>query len=578
MNKIKIIVYPLLVGIVIFGYRYALVGYQDGKIDIEGKAPKGYDIRVVTLYSSDDERCKESDWNTGSWKHGITSNSSLVRVEDGHYKTSFYKHIKKRFCDWDIIYTQIDLLSPRYSDKSHIEVKKPIYSVILKPTDKYNNNKVVKIKNKQISEHFLCALEDRLKDDKQYIKRSMFCVNKDKGYDNNINFEKSFNALTSVEIDFDLKDEIYCFVGRRSCPTYAKIGYVENIKDQFKIEAGISKPKPIKKYTYNTDTNNMRSLYHAIELDSANYNIPKAKEILSKHPELVTSDGYRLFQTSLAWSFSYGRVDFETIKMLTSYGYDISKHKQKYFVKDEVEKYLESLDMNEAYFCMGYEYDTLPESIKKELKSKGITPQNGYYIKKPRKNSLLSDIGSSYREKSVEIISWMLSHGYKASESELTYALYNTLYHDDLENPTQIIKSYIKLGANLHDPDVGFALMSTMRLRFDDIKTLKTLIDAGVDINAQDKEYGSTVLFALNYKLGSKYRQVCSYRKYKDIIKEYIKLGADINHKMKDGTTLYQNLQFECDKKALMQLGADTTQKKKEEISIETTYRPFTPL
>jgi len=33
MNKIKIIVYPLLVGIVIFGYRYALVGYQDGKIE-----------------------------------------------------------------------------------------------------------------------------------------------------------------------------------------------------------------------------------------------------------------------------------------------------------------------------------------------------------------------------------------------------------------------------------------------------------------------------------------------------------------------------------------------------------------
>jgi len=69
----------------------------------------------------------------------------------------------------------------------------------------------------------------------------------------------------------------------------------------------------------------------------------------------------------------------------------------------------------------------------------------------------------------------MFSYGYKPSKNELAYALYNTLYYEDLKNPTSIIKEYIKLGANIH-------------------------------------------------------------------------------HKMKDGTTLYQSLDRECDKKALKEL------------------------
>jgi len=542
-------------------YRYALFGYREGEIKVTGLAPDGYGIKVVTLYRSKDKSCRESDWNTGSWKDGVTSESTAVRVEEGHYEAALYRHIKKRFCDWDMIYTRVDLLSPRYT--ADIKVKEPIYSVLLRESE-YKSDKKIVVKEGKISETFVCALEDRVSEDKGSVKRTMFCVNKDKGYDNELTLDSTFDSLSKVLIDFDLKEEIYCFVGRRSCPAYAKMGQVEEVMTAFKIEAGILKPEPIKKHTYSIDTSNMKSLYAAISLDDADYNISKAKEILSKHGELVTSSGYRLFQSSIAWSFAYGRIDFETIKMLASYGYDISQYKNEYFSKDEVMHYLKSLDIEEASFYQGYDYDTLPATIQKELYTQGITAQKGYYIQKPREGSLLSDIGSVYREKSVEIIAWMLSQGYKASQRELAYALYHTLYHDDLKDPSAIIQAYINMGADLHDPEAGFALMETMRLRFDDIKTLKTLIDVGVDINAQDKEYGTTVLYSLNYKLGDKYRRGCSYKAYKDVIKEYIKLGADINHKSKEGTTLFQSLERECDKKALKELGAVAIERKKE--------------
>jgi hypothetical protein len=533
-----------------------LFGYKSGETTIGGKAPDGYGIRVVTLYSSDDSRCMESDWNTGGRKSGITHEATTVRVVNGKYNATFYRHLKKNFCDWDIIYTDIELISPRVKEYDRFEIKKPIYTVTIIPANQYQQKKAVAIKGNTLEESFLCVLEDRFKTKKQKItQRSMTCVNKDKEYGNDIKIDKPFKELNQLKVNFNLKDTIFCFVGRRECPTYTKMVHAEDLGKTLKIEAGILKPKAPKKYKYTINKQEARSLMNSLDLDSAEYDMDRAEQIVKHNGSLLTGKGYRMLQSVLAWDFSYGNFDFDALKMLTRYGYDITKYKREYVTSPKAMKILEKLDIEESYFCTGYDYAPLPKEVQKILNDNNITLDN-FYIQKKREESLLPDIASRYKEKSPEVISWLIEHGYRADGEDLGYALYNTLRNSKLKKPTEIIDKYLALGADLKSKRLQFALMTTMRERFDDIATLKRLIKAGVDINARRVEYGSTVLFSLNYKLGDKYSRLCAYDTYKGIIQKYIELGADINAETYDGKSLLESVEMECDKQALKELGA----------------------
>jgi len=194
----------------------------------------------------------------------------------------------------------------------------------------------------------------------------------------------------------------------------------------------------------------------------------------------------------------------------------------------------------------------LPKEIKEELKKHNIGIDNYYTIKE--QGDLLYEIGK-WSNNGAEKIVWLLTHGYTPRTLGRQRALIGLLRNHNLKNPSKVIEKFITLGTNLKNPDIAFDLMETMRNRFDDIKTLKALVNAGVNINATDS-YNRTVLFSMGYKLSSKYRGGCVVKNNKDTIKEYIKLGADINHKDSSGSTILKEEKYDCNKKVLIELGA----------------------
>ncbi len=522
---------------IVFIFLYASsknITFGSNELVLNGKMPKGYELHIEGIYISSDDRCKESDWNTGGKKYGITFAKGSIKYKDGNYKAKLYKQIKKNFCNWHIIIAQALISYPKKDLNATHQVDNPLYMVRVAQADKYQQKSALKVQNGILKEDFTCIREDRIKtydySKKKYIKTYLNCVSKH--MNNELNIDGNFTKLKRVVLNFNVKKDIYCFVSRRSCPAYTKIMYgkMDETLNKLAVEAGYKKPKPIVVHKYKIDKSSQK-LFNSMYIDDGDYNISAAKNIIKSNNNYITKPGYAIFQYALAGSFAGNEIDFSTIKFLAKHGYNIAKYQQEYYVDKNITSIIKKFDIEEEPWCQGYDYATLPEAIKQKLKDKGITLKN-YYSKRERKHRdrLLYNIGGYYNDESPKIIKWMLSQGYRPKKGELEWALFNALW-GEVKNPVKLIKEYIALGANLHNPKVAFPLMKTMLWRFDDIKTLKTLVNAGVNINATD-EYGQTIIFnhAYNYK---PYHGKCNAK----VIREYMKLGLDVKHKSSEGKT-----------------------------------------
>ena len=560
-----------IIGIIIFfsiaGAYYLILNVSRSEmIEVSGKAPKGYDLVINTLYRSESDSCSKSDWNTGGSRKEITHIKEKIKYKNGKYYTTFSQKIKKNFCSWNIIYNEINLIYKQESDKPSVETDTPTFRMIVRPISKNSyNKKSVKPQNNIIKEQFICAREDSLKtdwsgdNDTKHIITGLICTSKNSKDSNSnestLQIAASYSELTKMALDFEIKNTIYCFVKKRDCPLYAKGAHIWDIKSALAVEAGNKKEKPKKVYTYTVDKKSRRALYHTIDLDSYEFNLTKAKELLDKNSSLITDRDNLFFQRHLAGSFSNNNINFETLKLLYAHGYDLSKHKNEIYLENNINKIIESFDIEPSY-SIYWDFNELPQVVKNKLQENNITLEN-YYPKKRAKQSLLYEIGASRNDR-LEITKWLLAQGFKTDKADLEWALVGALRYNEFKDTAKVISEYINLGANLKNKDVAFPLMETMRRRFDDIDALKTLVDAGVNINARD-EYGSSILFYMNYKLGEKYRSGCSIEHNKETIKEYIKLGADINHKNRSGETIIQDEirdHSTCNIKALEELGA----------------------
>ena len=366
-----------------------------------------------------------------------------------------------------------------------------------------------------------------------------------------------FNKLKKVELDFDIDDVVYCYGRRKGCPKYATKAYISDV--EYALEVAVGNKKPKKKITYKLKktADHRKQLIYSLSMEYDEYNLAKAEELLEQESFLVKSKGNRILQHWLAHNFARGDITFEGLKLLYKYGYHIPRDDKDIYVNEEREKLINEFDI-EPSISHYYDFDELPKIIRDKLKEKNITLDNYYQTKKKRHGSdTLYEIAS--REDSVEVTQWLLEHGYKAEADDLERALVGALrYRRKVKNPSQLIKAYIKLGANLKNSKVAFPLIETMRNRLDDIEMLKTLVGAGVNINATD-EYGSIVLSTLNYKAGRKYRSACTIEHNKNAIREYIKLGADINHVNNEGLSLIEKELRNhsiCNVEALRELGA----------------------
>ena len=539
------------------------VVFGDSEFEINGKITKGYRVIVSGIYSSKDNRCKESDWNTGTLKDGTTFEGSKITYINGRYKAKLYKHIKKNFCNWDIITADISI---DYPEKDLISMPQeshgfPTISIEKSYNGYYEKKGSAHLEGSSIEGNVTYIRVETFREDyreHKYLDKELSCIGSTVG---DKIYLDSFTKLKRVTLNFDVKKDIYCFTARRSCPTYAKIMYgrKEETIDKLAIKEGYKKSKPTVAHKYKIDKNSNK-LFDNMYLDEGDYNISEAKNIIKSNNSYITKPGYAIFQYALAGAFARNEIDFSTIKFLAKHGYNIAKYQQEYYVDKKITSLVKKFDIEEEPWCQGYDYATLPETIKQKLKEKGITLKN-YYSKRERKHSLLYDIGGYYNDESPKIIKWMLSQGYRPKKGELEWALFNALY-GDIKDPIKLIKDYIALGANLHNPKVAFPLIKTMLWRFDDIKTLKTLVNAGVNINATD-QYGQTIIFnhAYNYK---PYHGKCNAQ----IIREYMKLGLDVKHKSKEGKTFIDSDSrgWGCGVKSFKELDENYTYIKKTNI------------
>jgi len=542
-------------------------GFGVDTIDIRGEAPNGYDLNIVSIYTSSDSFCQKSDWNGGGRTYGITHTNEMVWRFNGKYYASFSKYLKKNFCSWDLAYTEIRLNYKKKGVNDPVKFNGPIYKIIIRPTRK-TDSKSVEPNNSLVVDKFVCVRNDRITTkweygDEKIIDTGLNCRSKNSHLSNGnsertISIDELFEKVSDIELDFKIKKDIYCFSGRRNCPKYAKIDYIWNVEKALDAEVGVIKRKPIQTHKYVIDRTKTQELFSLLDVDGPKYNMSQVKILLDNNSTLLRDPGYTLLQNSLVSSVAHDGVSFEALKLFTQYGYDISKYIDKHYLKKEVNDIILSFDIYDVYDGEYFyeDYRTLPHDVKEKLKENNITVKN-YYSTKVRRPYLFIDIATHKGDEALKIMKWFLAHGYKAKKDEFERALVGALFYNDFKDTSKIVKEYIKLGANLKNPSVSFPLMDAMRSRhFGDIQTLKILVDAGVNINAADDEYGATILFSTTYKLDDKYRSMCSILSNKEIIKEYIKLGADVNHINKEGKSLLQTEEHQCNIDALRELGA----------------------
>ena len=494
MKHLLYIILILAIVVYIFFENYI---FKKDEFEISGKAPKGYKIEAKGFYASMDMLCSHSAGfnNGGTAMDTIHFNGDVV-YNNGKYQAKLYKHFKIKFCNWEMINAEVSIVYPKKDLNTTHVADYPLYTLTLEKDIRGTTE-----------ENLTCIRNDTFVHyNRRYTKTSLKCAI------NHLGKLPSYRSRYGVSID-------------------ANLTKLKKITLNFKVKKEIvmtQDPKPPVVHKYKIDKSSNK-LFYNMYLDEGDYNISVAKNILEHNSSHVTDSGYSIFQYALAGDFARNKIDFPTIKFLAKHGYNIAKYQQEYYVDKKITSIIKKFDIEEEPWCQGYDYATLPEAIKQKLKEKGITLKN-YYSKRERKDSLLYDIGGYYNDESPKIIKWMLSQGYRPKKGELEWALFNALW-GEVKNPVKLIKEYIALGANLHNPKVAFPLMKTMLWRFDDIKTLKTLVNAGVNINATD-QYGQTIIFnhAYNYK---PYHGKCNAK----VIREYMKLGLDVKHKSIEGET-----------------------------------------